>query len=497
MLNSRVIAVLFSAFLMLNIFSVITLDNSAAPPDNNQTFDQTFDDIWYSAAAQKIYRSYENLTTKGVHINSSGAMDWINITCNNTVNNFEVDQNGYFNITNSTIDLIGNFIIRGHVRLINSTLVMNSSYNGEFKLEVTSTGNFTAINSTITAYDQTTLHNGANDFKTWGDHYNFTVLKNGKMTLIDCNVSHAWGNIDLTSRYGGGIRILSSDVLIFNCTISQCEVAGVFVYGDVSPEIRNCTIENNTFSQVYTIYRAKPIIDGNLIRNSPSWAGFGANFYMESEPIFSNNTVENISIDGIVIERYSNVTIENNIIRNCSRVGIIVWGAPYAISPMINNNHIHNTSYGIYLIPFYVVGATIVLGSVSGNVSNNIIELNNVSGMLLNNQAASAGFTASINTSIYNNSIIHNEHGLFMVYSDPAVIENNLTNNNMSGLYILDHSTPSVSYNDIFYNRESGIIINESSAPVIFNNTIFNNDAHGILTIDAQPTITSNNITTN
>jgi parallel beta-helix repeat protein len=498
MFKYRITTAFLTAILILNIFSIMGLAISAAPPEDNETLDKIYGSTWYAAAGQQLVRSNEKITTQaGMQVNTSGSMDWTNIVHENTAGNIIVQSGGYFNVTGGGMNIIGDFLIDGEVRLVNTTVVMNSSYNGQFRIRISSTGNLTAINTTFTAYDKTTLHHGSNFFRTWGDKYNFTVQASGMMTLIDCDVSFVWGDI-INRINGGGIKIFSSDVLIDNCSIYSSDLAGVFVYGNIQPTIINSEIYNNTFSQMLSVIYAKPIIDNNILHSSPALGGWGIYFYQKSDVRFTNNTIYDITWSGIVVQLHSNVTIEDNTIYNCDASGIFLWpiDSPTpiteSISAKITDNYIHNNTYGIHSN-----AESTMVGGISGNISDNLIENNNEIGVFVNNTGAAQGANFVMNSSYYNNTIIDNEAGVLVIRAKPSFYQNNISSNNVSGMYITDRSDIDVGQNSFNYNGHSGIYINQSSKPIIHDNDVLQNDKNGITVQNAQPTISTNTISLN
>jgi hypothetical protein len=475
MWKHHIYSIIISAILIINFFSFVGL-----MPEAESSFETlgttNYTQFWYVAGGQSKHHTDETITAVGIQVNSTG----------------------YLNLTNCVLTNAGNFLIHGNVKFVNVTLVMNCATNGQYSIDITSGGEFTATDSTITSFDKTTRHNAGQWWETYGNHYNFTVFPNAKMTLTNSNISHVGGDPPIfLPLYGGGIRIRSDDVLIDNCNIFDSEVAGVFITGNVQPTIKNSRIWNNSFSNIFSIEYSRPIITNNLIKNSPAIGGWGVYFYHNAEPVFTDNTIENITWGGIRLHHHANATIDNNIIRNCTENGIDILGIDEEISPIINNNHIYNNFNGIAITPYVRALPSWRTGQVSGNISNNLIEYNNNSGIFLDNYGATTGYGSTINSTLYNNTVRNNERGVAIWEAKPDLILNDISYNNLYGLYILENSDPLVKYNTINENELSGIILNTSSPAVIYDNTIQNNYEHGILSLSAEPAISLNNISMN
>ena len=475
MVKSRFLAITLVLIMLISSISIINISGPSEASDQ-----LTFGVITWTN--QKFVKNGQSLDYDNDTIHAQGGI--------------QVNTSGYLNMTDCILYCAGNIVIQGFMKLDNVTLYMNSTTNGLRRIEVKIDGNFTVIDSMFTSSDTTSVNTyGTTAWMTsYGSNYRFTAERDSKMALINSEFYHVWGDSVINNLNGGGIRLYTDDALIDGCTVANSEISGVFVFG-AEPTIKNSETYNNTFSQFLCISKANPIVDNNVFRNSPAAGGWGAYLFMDSEPLFTNNTVESISWSGMVIQQHSNATVRKNTIRNCTDDGVRVWGYPGDNGPHIDDNHIYNNSIGIHLQPFDDTGAT--LGVITGNISNNLVENNNVTGIWANNYAKTVGLDTTINSTIYKNTVVNNEGGVMVWECNPEVILNNISDNTLTGLYIVENSDPDVLYNTVSGNLNYGIFINTSSAPYVFDNIVQSNELSGIFSQNAEPELVSNNVSMN
>jgi parallel beta-helix repeat protein len=317
------------------VLTVIAESN--APPENGTT-----NNIWYIETNDQVYRDDETISTVDIQINSTGAMDWINITCG-TTGDITVENGGFLNVTDSTITLQGDFIIKGIVNFDNVTLIMKSTYDGEFEIIVNSIGGFYVKNSIITAFDTWTpidLDTSVTGIEAHGYHYNFTV--NGNLNMSYTDVSYVWGRTVVVSgalQFLGGLSIdpvATCNVNINWSTFTDMEMIGLNLQG----RTHNITIENN---KIYDIGQ------------SETWYGFG--FYVDAfcNATIKNNNITYCSANGIFANTDANCTIiGNDITYNGNmtswqyRSGVLCW---ISTPKLIQNNISDNFGVaGVYII---------------------------------------------------------------------------------------------------------------------------------------------------
>ncbi len=528
------------AFCLISIsfFPFIGLSNlgESGKPDGSGVTNVT----WYVGDGDDV--NYENkvFRTKDIQINNTGRMTWDNVSAyiNGSVT---VNSTAYFNLTDCLLNLSGNFSISGIVNFDNVTLIMNSSKDGEFGINVTTTGTFNVLNnSNITAYDITTpidLFTNEPGNESWGLHYYFTV--HGNLTLDHSYVSYTYGNLD----YLGGIHLYeTSDAIITNSTIYENEVTGIYAEGNTSHIIQNNTIYNATKYGIYLFDHANALVDNNTIETYLSNFGYGIVCLDWSHAKIYRNTIRNNRFDGILIGNYSNASIQLNTISNNERYGINIsaflrmnqaTGQIISLgycNPFIYQNDIlNNREGGIYDIigPAEIINNTISSSSkgsaifirsfqwdrtrglalnVPGNITNNSIQYNGNHGINLSANYFSKPTT--ITMTIKNNNITNNNWSGINILGgtyqsnqfspEPTIIQNNISNNNQSGVSNYRAVAYELTENVIEFNNRSGIFCEASSKPKIIDNQIGMNKKYGIETeSSSNPKISYNDITKN
>jgi parallel beta-helix repeat protein len=274
---------------------------------------------------------------------------------------------------NQTIVLKGNLtVLGGTLTLQNVTLLMNSTEDGEFEINVTANGRFLVYNSNITAFDSTTpvvLFPGEPDgYTTYGLRYKFKVY--GNMTIENSDVSYMWGlrPSRLTGVFIGGIEIHSDNVIINKSHVFNGEGYGISCY-QASPIITNSIISHNTNATgIYLKSSGGLIAYNNITSNRDGiWCYDSSSSTIThnsitshvdvgialsvSNAIVTNNYIANNGLigdsDGIHIDDSSNPYIANNtVLNNC--YGISVGGSPSG-GLIINNTVKNNVKWGVWV----------------------------------------------------------------------------------------------------------------------------------------------------
>jgi len=154
---------------------------------------------------------------------------------------------------NEIIVLTGNLIIKsgGDLTLINCTLLMNCSYNGEWQIKVESGGKLNILKgSVITAYNpnyefsfyvyhghlfmrESELHRcGGPDYGLW--------IHGGEATIEKCKISNCHYGVIITD-----VRVTITNCKIYNNTI------GIKCYDSDNANIINCEIYDNRLTGIY------------------------------------------------------------------------------------------------------------------------------------------------------------------------------------------------------------------------------------------------------
>jgi hypothetical protein len=155
-----------------------------------------------------------------------GVGNWI-ITGNTAVWNEAITINGSLTITGT-----------GRLTLINCTLKMNCTSDGQYKIQVNSTGEFYVYDSTITPYNTA--------YK-----YRFEVY--GRLWTNHSTVQYMWGDQN-TYPYVGGIQIYgsASEVWLNHTLVTRSGGNGIHCENIVGLNITNdCNITGNTRAEIY------------------------------------------------------------------------------------------------------------------------------------------------------------------------------------------------------------------------------------------------------
>ncbi len=392
-------------------------------------------------------------------------------------------------VSNETIILNGNLNVRsdGFLILNNVTLFMNSSFDGEFMINISKNGEFITEDSNISAYDSEL-------------GYNFTVY--GNMTINRSEISYVLGE-PLKDYYDnpGGIVIYSNKVRIFNSTISHNRERGISIINS-SPIIDNNRIFDNNYQGIFLEHSEAVIInntfsyysrnggnDGILLRNFSN-ATITNNIFIDvtitlyqSSPIITNNTIIQVakSMTAICIWDFSNPVITNNLIKNLKSGISIINGN----EPLIEDNTIINISGS------GIRSSTSRITDIGSDVE------------IMNNNILNCGIGLDINkgsATIIGNNISDGGGGIVLGSGAEfiSISENIIYNNSKYGIWCQSGESVFVSGNTILKNNWSGITLNDMVNITIIDNKIISNTNHGISTVGIyQAEVTYNATITN
>ncbi|UCE39248.1 MAG: right-handed parallel beta-helix repeat-containing protein [Thermoplasmata archaeon] len=291
---------------------------------------------------------------------------------------------------NQTIVLNGNLkILGGILTFQNVTLIMNSTIDGEFEINITQNGKFCVYNSNITAYDTNTpvvyFPGMPWEYTTYGLRYRFRIY--GNTTIEDSFVSYIGGEEPNTI---GGLEIYSDEVILYRNNIFNIENWSGIYCNQASPIISNNNLFNNGVGIGFLASNGL-IAYNNITSNE---YGIMSTF---SSPIISYNNIISNLYDGISLTG-SNALVNNNKISN-NNVGIFAGSSS---NPHIENNIIENNYEGIY---FRDPTTSIII--------NNIIKDNTNRGIWL---------TSETNPTIINCTLENNNYAFWCLGSFPVAI---------------------------------------------------------------------------
>lgn len=491
---------------------------------------------WMIDASDDVTYSSREFWTKDIQINSSGRMTWNDVDAY-IDGNIVVNPNAYFNLTDCFLNLSGDFSIAGTVNFNNVTLWMNSSFDGEFGINVTTAGTFNVFsNSNITAYDRTTgidVDTTIPGFESWGLHYNFTV--HGTLMVDYSSVGYTYGNL----VYIGGIHLYATATSnITNSILYENEISAISSEGASNVFIRNNHIYNATWAGIYLYNYASPYIDNNTIETGLDNWGFGIVCVDHCAPAIYRNTIRNNRYNGIHLLDYSNATIWNNTISDNQFAGIYFRARVISVPPVVaticnpfiyNNTIINNYEYGIFdsachaqirnnTISHTINGTGIWIHNyqifitstttwyigftVRGNITNNTIQYNNHNGINLSSDYFAYPYIVTMN--VDNNTITNNNWSGIRVFGGrssgsqsspkPHIELNNISNNDHSGISNYDTFDYNITKNEITLNNGSGVLCEAQASTKIFDNNITLNYGHGVASFGSTPDIFDNDI---
>jgi hypothetical protein len=198
------------------------------------------------------------------------------------------------NRTNETIVLTGNLVVGfgGNLTFRNVTLMMNSTSDGQYQIEVQNGGTMNILDLD----DDNTTTTDASNITSYNPNYEYIFrVRDGASFIMNNSELHECGYGPFLSLDNYGLYIQTSNAILRYNFISQCYY-GIILYN--------------------------------------------------SDAILSNNTIEWCDT-GIMATAWSNGTIENNIISWSNTYGIWVHGVnninPQPSNPLVKNNYIMKT----------------------------------------------------------------------------------------------------------------------------------------------------------
>lgn len=220
-------------------------------------------------------------------------------------------------LQNTTLVVDGNITIAagGHLRLENATLVMNSTYELQYTIEVLSGGAFTAVdldgdNTTMTdASNVTAGQRGNTDPLSQDDffHYGFIVRDGANLTMQNSEILEI-GSHGVPNEYAG--LYLEND----NIRIQDNRFAGNFhaiiLHGNSTMTIENMVLEGNTFEG--NVYALNGGARGSMITRNVFRLNNIVTLTIEDTVFAWNSFYGDGSVGGAPVRCRRNCTIEGN-----------------------------------------------------------------------------------------------------------------------------------------------------------------------------------------
>ena len=366
-----------------------------------------------------------------------------------------VREGGTFFADPTEIYMDGDLYIDGTYILDNTILKMNSTYDGEYKIQVNSTGTMQILNGS-----EITANNSNFEFKFLVNPGSVFEMKNS--TLSECGYT-TFGEED--GRYG--LTIKTNDTIIDNSTFFNNSFGIFFSFSN-----NNTIMKNDIFSNNEGIRLSSSCVDNNITGCNISDNGYGVRLYSSDNNTFFDNLINDNSNYGIYISssKGNNFT-ENNLSNN-----FYGYYLTSSIKNYIQNNELHsNTFYGIYLISLSndneIFNNTIINSTygISSSSSTNNITFNKI----MMNSNYGIQLSSSHDNNIINNSISYNSRGIYLSSSDMNNITNNDIFNNTNGIYFSSADDNQI-FNTNFSNNGNGTFSSFSKDNKIINSRYYN-----------------------
>ncbi|RLF16737.1 MAG: hypothetical protein DRN06_04920 [Thermoprotei archaeon] len=325
---------------------------------------------------------------------------------------------------NETIILTGNLIVQpgGNLTLINCTLLMNCSYDGEWQILVNSSGVLNVLrDSNITAYNP---------------EYEFLFYVYGRLFMQDSFLSRCGYD-----SYHPGLWLETDEgVMIKNCTITRCNTAIRSIYS-LNITITDCKISQNDRYGILLSRSANITITNCII---------SYNYY------------------GILCQWSSNITVRDNVFIHD---GLVFWGTDlhhYASHTVENNTVNGKPLYYITDLSGYVIpsetGQVIIVNS--SNIHVNSLSISNT------DIAVQIAFSDRIY--LNDSSFYENVYGIRCYHSNITANSCLIEENEDGGMGVYAGSTVFLNNCYIRYNLDFGVwcyssVIKGSSCLIRFN----------------------------
>ena len=199
----------------------------------------------------------------------------------------------------------------------------------------------------------------------------------------------------------------------------------------------------------------------------------------------------------------NNPTITNNVISANGQIGLFINNC---LTPLVDNNKVGTNASGTGALGNGERGIALEAGSNNPTITNNVISANGQTGLFINNCLAPTIDNNKIGTNAAGTVALGNvQRGLTIesLSHNPRVINNVISSNSQTGLFINNCLRPLVENNKIgtnlagtapLGNGQRGVTIeNNSNYPIVRNNIVSSNLQLGVLiTTSIKPIVTNN-----
>jgi len=366
-----------------NGYGIILMSGSVAKLYNNTISDNGVYGLYTDATSKADWEVYSlgyawnnDIYMNGnVTIFNKGKLSWGNLTAQV----WDVKVDGIMEAVNASHTIIThNVTVDGTLYLNGTTWKIDSTYDGQYHIEVTPTGHMVVQNLGTTP---------SNITRNRDVNYEFWIDQGAKFEVYNSEIHYVgWNNWSDEYKHLG-LWLRSDDALLNNATITH-NFVGIVIYKS-SPNILNSTIAKNEKTGIYSQFSSAYIYgntfydsgngDANgwninvlmnttsdtFIRNKVYFTSyisgrhyFDVRVYNPQHLIIRNNTLNN-SYQGVTIAygtADATLVIDRNMIYNNLLVGIVIFGDGNAT---ITNNTLYNNGYGIDLLSSSDLGAGI------------------------------------------------------------------------------------------------------------------------------------------
>lgn len=384
--------------------------------------------------------------------------------------------------SSTTITMTGNITVKpgGFLTLDHIDLRFNSSNIAEYRFVIEKGGNLTMSNCTVMPVDNT---------------YGFSLDIYGDALVRDSVFSYGGRYLDPRA-----IRVNSDNVLITNNHFDHSNNTAISINPGASPRIYNNTMIGGAIGVAINDNHVglppnMPVLYNNTISDVSDNGIFIGD---TTRPYILGNRIDNPGNRGIHIQ-FTNAVVTWNTITNAkNEAGIFLFGGSNRPNAYIANNTIENCVYGF----------------TSSGLSDSIFENNTI----INSEDAAMILQFNTNIKIWDNVIRGTKsYGMIIRENADPWIENNDLFNNWYGIRLDSRgkgtiinnlikggkygvnsrlSSPEIIDNKFIHQSASSILIDDkhySKIPVINGNTISHAD-FGIVVKDSNLTISENDI---
>ncbi len=252
-------------------------------------------------------------------------------------------------------------------------------------------------------------------------------------------------------------------------------VGGLIFYNTSHGSAENNTIVNNNWYGI-SICESN---NNTIVRNNITENEYGLYIYHSENNVINRSNITNNQMDGISLDTSNSNTIEENNLTNNGWGSITIQSSTNSV---ISNNKMVGNS-----ISFWGRNLnTYITQNISNNNTVNGKPVYYYKNRNMNNQSApqNAGEVILGNVSwlnIENLNLSDSSVGIVIGYSSNILISNNnISNNNIRGIYLEDSSYINIQDNNISYNRW-GVALYQSINNKILRNNITNSIQDGII----------------